>query len=347
MPFHKERDHRVARGVYLDDLESTSDRVDEKEDVRKSHERFTLDSSPNADERPSSRQSFDKTYTGAAGAYRRSVQSFTSSPLTTSSSQDHEVVLDRLKMDLLTMTHKYVEAQAEANRLAAKYTEAMAQMESLKAQLRSATEVRETLAQNFNKLSVENRRLRLKQQERMPEPTSRLPTPPILPSGSASNSSPQSVKQSTPPQSASSTNTTSDLDHSAASGVVGTETEMASTDIVLLLKSINVKALEIARTCIGASTFKAGVKTLKVDNKMVMNVTEGIGYLMVQLLRTKDHSKDKAVVEVALQTILAYNIFNFIENKPFHLIESGTTPWKQQVASGREWKGTLYSVISN
>ena len=47
---------------------------------------------------------------------------------------------------------------------------------------------------------------------------------------------------------------------------------------------------------------------------MVADVNEGVGFLMVQLLRTRDHSKDKTVVELALQTLFAYHILKAVEN---------------------------------
>ena len=96
-------------------------------------------------------------------------------------------------------------------------------------------------------------------------------------------------------------------------------THVTSEDITKLARSINLQSLEIARTCIGSATFRAGVRVPQVTNEMINNVTQGIGFVLLQMLREKDHSRDRTIVELALQAILIHHVAKIVENWPFPL----------------------------
>ena len=76
-----------------------------------------------------------------------------------STSQEYALMIESLKADLLSMTHKYLQAQAEADRYAAKYTKASSQIESFPSQLRNSADTREKDKQKLSRLTDENRRL--------------------------------------------------------------------------------------------------------------------------------------------------------------------------------------------
>ena len=78
-----------------------------------------------------------------------------------STSQEYALMLESLKADLLSMTHKYLQAQAEADRYAAKYTKASSQIESFPSQLRNSADTREKDKQELSRLADENHRLKL------------------------------------------------------------------------------------------------------------------------------------------------------------------------------------------
>lgn len=239
--------------------------------------------------------------------------------------QDYALMIESLKSDLLSMTHKYLQAQTEADRYMAQYTEANTQIESLRSQLRNSADAREKLMQKYSRVAEENRRLRLQVGvQDLPKTSVDFSTnttsssPSTIVSGSGSGASVLSdisaSTSSTEPEYVSIDVSASPSPAMSPSTSSSPDSPINSAELVKMVRGINTELLEIARSCVESYSFKAGVKTFVVDNKMVADVNEGIGFLMVQLLRTRDHSKDKTVVELALQTLIAYHILKAVEN---------------------------------
>ncbi|THH11389.1 hypothetical protein EW145_g699 [Phellinidium pouzarii] len=211
---------------------------------------------------------------------------------------------ERLGADLLAMTHRYLQAQAHVKDLETRCEEAETRAENLASQLEHEKK-REGLETYPKQLDEEKRVLRMpyveKEDTQEEEQKEWDPTcddvGDIIIIASAANSS-DNVDASIP--------------------LSPPRAQVSSEELVKLVKSINVQSLEIARACIASSTFRGGVKVPQVDNKMIVNVTEGIGCVLVQMLRAKDHSRDKALVELAVQTLLAYHVFKIMESWPFH-----------------------------
>ena len=242
-----------------------------------------------------------------------------------STSQEYALMIESLKADLLSMTHKYLQAQAEADRYAAKYTKASSQIESFPSQLRNSADTREKDKQELSRLADENRRLKLQLGVQQKSPKTSFDMSSIasgsststMPSGSSVASGISASTSSTDPEYVNVDVTPSPSHMSSptpSSSSPSPDSPVNSAELVKMVRGINTQLLEIARSCVESYLFKAGVKTLVVDNKMVADVNEGIGFLMVQLLRTRDHSKDKTVVELALQTLFAYHILKAVEN---------------------------------
>lgn len=241
--------------------------------------------------------------------------------------QEYALMIESLKSDLLSMTHKYLQAQAEADRNAAQCTEANAQIESLRSQLRNSADAREKLMQKLSRLTEDNRRLRLQfGTQSSPKPSLDIATAvnssssTIVSAGGSGSSSASAISASTSLTEPEYVNVNGDVPPSPSPMLSPSpssstpDSPINSAELVKMVRGINSELLEIARSCVESYSFKAGVKTFVVDNKMVADVNEGIGFLMVQLLRTRDHSKEKTVVELALQTLIAYHILKAVEN---------------------------------
>ena len=89
--------------------------------------------------------------------------------------------------------------------------------------------------------------------------------------------------------------------------------EMLPDDVNKLVKTINVHISEIARACIASTTFRAGIRVTQVENKKLAQVAEGIGFILTQMLRTRDHSKSKFLVELGIQADLANRVSRIID----------------------------------
>ena len=94
--------------------------------------------------------------------------------------------------------------------------------------------------------------------------------------------------------------------------------EVPPEEVLKLVRSINLQSLEVARACIASATFRPGVRSIQADNKMVVDLTDGIGCILVQMVRSRDHSKNKSVVEQCIRALLCYHVSKLIEDWPFH-----------------------------
>ncbi|KAI5115946.1 hypothetical protein M0805_003111 [Coniferiporia weirii] len=216
---------------------------------------------------------------------------------------------DGLGADLLAMTHRYLQAQAHADSLERRRGEAQARAESLAAQLEDEKRKREALQASFRRLEEENRALRVRCEVR-----------------EQSQSQERQERHKEREQDSMYDRTDTSTLASTSSEYVAMErrpslirTQTSPEELIKLIRTSKMQSLEVARACIASSTFRAGVKVPQVDNKMIVNVTEGIGCVLVQMLRSKDHSKDKSMVELCIQTLLAYHVYKIVENWPFHL----------------------------
>ncbi|KAH8120679.1 hypothetical protein DFH11DRAFT_1561416 [Phellopilus nigrolimitatus] len=197
----------------------------------------------------------------------------------------------RLSADLLAMTHRYLEAQVAADDACAR-----------EAQLRAVLEDREARELELLHALDENRRLRKwceeqKQEKEFEKGLDQEQDRADTVTSSSTICSTEKVAVDLPFPSAS-----------------VSQTEVSSEELVGLVRTTNIQSLEITRACIASATFRPGIRMLEVDNKMVVNVTEGIGCVLVQLLRSRNHSKDKSIVKLALQTLLSYHVFKLVES---------------------------------
>ena len=216
-----------------------------------------------------------------------------------SRNEEHSRSGERLGADLLAMTHRYLQAQTTIEALEKKCSESDAHISRLLAELEEAKSNNESLTRKFGQAIEDNERLRLRCEAR-DEPADW-----------------RSVvgRDSDRAETTTLFSTSDSLDFASRdkSIALDIQPEMLPDDVNKLVKTINVHISEIARACIASTTFRAGIRVTQVENKKLAQVAEGIGFILTQMLRTRDHSKSKFLVELGIQADLANRVSRIID----------------------------------
>ncbi|OCB91190.1 hypothetical protein A7U60_g1599 [Sanghuangporus baumii] len=237
----------------------------------------------------------DRSYAELFTAFQRQQQVMTRMR---AANDEHIRNEEGLRADLLAMTHRYLKAQATAEELEKRCNAAEQRAERLASQLEEEKQLTRRIGHSPESLlsprmwHVEQESLVIR--ERQNDDRGDTAT---VSAGTVDSSEYVSIDLSS----------TSSL-----------RPEVPPEEVLRLIRSINLQSLEVARACIASATFRPGVRKIQADNKMVVDLTEGIGCILVQMLRSRDHSKNKSVVELCLRTLLCYHVSKLIEDWPFH-----------------------------
>ncbi|KAL5534662.1 hypothetical protein ACEPAG_1126 [Sanghuangporus baumii] len=237
----------------------------------------------------------DRSYAELFTAFQRQQQMMTRMR---AANDEHTRNEEGLRADLLAMTHRYLKAQATAEELEKRCNVAEQRAERLASQLEEEKQLTRSIGQSPESLlsprmwHVEQESLVIR--ERRNDDRGDTAT---VSAGTVDSSEYVSIDLSS----------TSSL-----------RPEVPPEEVLRLIRSINLQSLEVARACIASATFKPGVRKIQADNKMVVDLTEGIGCILVQMLRSRDHGKNKSIVELCLRTLLCYHVSKLIEDWPFH-----------------------------
>ncbi|EJD04416.1 uncharacterized protein FOMMEDRAFT_155545 [Fomitiporia mediterranea MF3/22] len=249
----------------------------------------------------------DRSYSELLVAFQRQKQVIAK---LRAANEEHAINEERLRSDLLAMSHRYLEARVQVEALEKRCKDAEMRVEGLSSQLENQN-VRGSGPASFGRRSDDDHSPRtwqdVRDQARQASKNRRddYADTATVSAGTVDSSEYVAVELSPRPV---------------------TRPEISLEEVLGLVRAINMQSLELARSCISCTTFRPGVRTIQADNKMVVDLTNAIGCILVQTLRSRDHSKNKATIELGFRALLSYHVSKLIEDWPFQNQDENINP---------------------